>query len=121
MKRSRFSEEQVVKILKSAEPGAPVDELLRKHGVSRAPLFPDVTFWTLIGDWSPRKPGRFSPAAAPHTESLPCPDPQQEISASWVTSGRKSVMVQCARESYLYSKAFRRTESTKEATCVTDG
>ena len=39
MKRSRFSEEQTVKILKAAETGVPVDELLREHGVSRATFY----------------------------------------------------------------------------------
>lgn len=39
MKRSRFSEEQIVKILKSAESGVPVDELLRAHGISRATFY----------------------------------------------------------------------------------
>ena len=33
MKPSRFSEEQIVKILKSAEAGVPVEELCREHGV----------------------------------------------------------------------------------------
>jgi len=33
MKRSRFSEEQIVKILKAAETGVPVDELLRAQVV----------------------------------------------------------------------------------------
>ena len=36
MKQSRFIEEHNVKILKAAEAGVLVDELLREHGVSRA-------------------------------------------------------------------------------------
>ncbi len=39
MKRSRFSEEQIVKILKSAEAGVPVEELCRQNGVSRATFY----------------------------------------------------------------------------------
>lgn len=34
MKRSRFSEEQIIGILKEHESGVPVAELCRKHGVS---------------------------------------------------------------------------------------
>ena len=40
MKRKRFSEEQILAVLKQAETGRPVAELCREHGVS------DATFYT---------------------------------------------------------------------------
>ena len=39
MKRSRFSEEQIIGILKEQEAGVPVAELCRKHGVSDASIY----------------------------------------------------------------------------------
>lgn len=39
MRKSRFSESQIVGILKDAESGVPVTDLLRKHGVSLATFF----------------------------------------------------------------------------------
>ena len=39
MKRSRFSEEQIIGILKEHEAGVPVAELCRKHGVGNASLY----------------------------------------------------------------------------------
>ena len=36
MRKSKFSESQIVGILKDAESGVPVADLLRKHGVSKA-------------------------------------------------------------------------------------
>ena len=39
MRKSKFSETQIVGILKDAESGVPVDSLLRKYGVSRATFF----------------------------------------------------------------------------------
>jgi putative transposase len=36
MKKSRFSESQIIAILKQAEAGAPVPELCREHGMSSA-------------------------------------------------------------------------------------
>ena len=39
MKRSRFTEEQIIGILKEHEAGVAVAELCRKHGVSNASLY----------------------------------------------------------------------------------
>lgn len=39
MRKSKFSETQIVSILKDAESGVPVADLLRKHGVSKATFF----------------------------------------------------------------------------------
>lgn len=39
MKRKRFSEEQIIAILKEHETGVPVAELCRKHGVSDASIY----------------------------------------------------------------------------------
>jgi putative transposase len=39
MKRSRFSEEQIIGILKEHEAGVSVSDLCRKHGVSDASLY----------------------------------------------------------------------------------
>jgi len=40
MKRARFSEEQIIGVLKEAEAGAKVSELCWRHGIS------DATFYT---------------------------------------------------------------------------
>lgn len=38
MRKSKFSEAQIIGIVKEAEGGAKVDELCRKHGISKATL-----------------------------------------------------------------------------------
>lgn len=40
MKNSRFSEEQIIGIVKKGQAGLPVAEICRKHGIS------DATFYT---------------------------------------------------------------------------
>ena len=39
MKRSRFTEDQIIGILKEHEAGVPVADLCRKHGVSNASIY----------------------------------------------------------------------------------
>lgn len=39
MKRSRFSDSQIMAILKQAEAGTPVSELCREHGMSNATFY----------------------------------------------------------------------------------
>ena len=39
MKRSRFSDEQIIAALKENEAGARVDELCRRHGISSATFY----------------------------------------------------------------------------------
>ena len=39
MKKSRFSEEKIIAVLKQAEAGVKVTELARKNGVSKATLY----------------------------------------------------------------------------------
>ena len=38
MKTSRFTDSQIIGVLKQAEAGAPVPELCREHGISSATL-----------------------------------------------------------------------------------
>lgn len=39
MKRKRYTEEQIIGVLKEAESGLPVDQLIRQHGISSGTFY----------------------------------------------------------------------------------
>jgi putative transposase len=39
MRKSRFSEAQIAEVLKEGESGVPINDLIRKHGISRPTYF----------------------------------------------------------------------------------
>ena len=53
MKRSRFTEEQIIAVLKEHELGAKTADLLRKYGISEATFY---TWKRKYGEWTSLKP-----------------------------------------------------------------
>jgi putative transposase len=53
MKRARFTEEQIIGVLKEHEAGAKTADLARKHGVSEATLY---NWKAKYGGWTSARP-----------------------------------------------------------------
>jgi putative transposase len=51
MKKSRFSDSQIIGVLKQEEAGVPVPELCREHGISSATFYKWRANWVA---WMPR-------------------------------------------------------------------
>lgn len=64
MKRNRFTEEQIIGILKEHEAGTPVSELCGKHGVSDACIY---KWKAKFGGW--RTPAEFAQAINPRRDA----------------------------------------------------
>lgn len=64
MKKSRFTEEQIVFALKQAELGTPVPEVCRKPGIS------DATFYTWRKKYGGISPSELKHMRQPEAESL---------------------------------------------------
>ncbi len=60
MRRSRFSEQQIIGILEEHEAGIPVSDLCRKHGVSDASIYK----WKARGARRPRFACATSPPSS---------------------------------------------------------
>jgi putative transposase len=54
MKRSRFTEEQIIGILREQEAGVPTADVCRRHGVSSATFY---KWKAKFGGWTCRRPG----------------------------------------------------------------
>ena len=100
MRRSKFSETQIVAILKDAVSAVPVADLLRKHGVSKATFFKwrsmyggaSVSDVKPSAEWNamfvstspvrnpcPRGSAARSRSPSPHTSAVPrLPDPRAQ-------------------------------------------
>lgn len=64
MKKSRYSDSQIIAILKQAEAGTPVPELCREHGMSSASFYKWRAKYggmDAINDGSPQGAGRGKP------------------------------------------------------------
>ena len=54
MKKSRFSESQIVIILKESEGGIPIAEILRTHGISQGKFYKWRSKYSGQAEFSPR-------------------------------------------------------------------
>ena len=98
MKKSRFSEEQIISILKEQQAGLPVAEICRRHGIS------DATFYT----WR----SRFGGMEVSDARRLKALDEEnRKLKSSWPK--RCSTWRRCVRHWEKTSDA-RRTENGRE-------
>ena len=68
MKRGRFTEEQIIAVLREHEAGAKTGELVRKHGISGATLYNHVIVCATPTDMPQLAPARIKPYRQLHLQ-----------------------------------------------------
>ena len=69
MKKSRFTESQIVAVLKEGDAGMPVAELCRKHGISNATYYLWKSKYSGVqATWPSRFLEQFAPRSIPKVE-----------------------------------------------------
>lgn len=83
MKRSRFSEEQVIAILKEQESGVPTAEVCRKHGISSATFYKWKSRFGGLEVSDARKLRALEDESEPSRRHRFEPDGERGLSGSW--------------------------------------
>ena len=88
MKKSKFSESQIVNILKEAEAGVSLEELVRQHGFSKASFYK----WKAKSCRQHMAQGAFPTSTDPHHDQPEWRLSHSQFSRCWVCSSNKCVL-----------------------------
>jgi putative transposase len=99
MKRLRFTEEQIIAVLREQEAGVPMAEVCRKHGISSATFYKWKAKYGGLGYPSPSGCGRWRMRTPAEADAGRCHARQRRVEGS---AGKKVVMPAARREATTY-------------------